>query len=109
LADLTARDHRKLVVVDGTIALVGGRNLSHEYYTSFEEVRPTVVSVTPGDANGNGSIDRVTVVFSEDVDGASLGVVNATGFTLTGYTLAFGLERLSLRVIEAKAPAMPAH
>src|SRR5690606_6403715 len=38
LEDLKQRDHRKLVVVDGRIALLGGRNLSHEYYTGFEEV-----------------------------------------------------------------------
>jgi cardiolipin synthase A/B len=37
--DLKRRDHRKLVVVDGRVALLGGRNLSHEYYTGFEEVR----------------------------------------------------------------------
>lgn len=38
LADLKARDHRKLVVADGRLALLGGRNLSHEYYTGFDEV-----------------------------------------------------------------------
>lgn len=38
LSDLKLRDHRKLVVVDGALALVGGRNLSHEYYAGFEEV-----------------------------------------------------------------------
>jgi phosphatidylserine/phosphatidylglycerophosphate/cardiolipin synthase-like enzyme len=38
LEDLKRRDHRKLVVVDGRVALLGGRNLSHEYYTGFEEV-----------------------------------------------------------------------
>jgi phosphatidylserine/phosphatidylglycerophosphate/cardiolipin synthase-like enzyme len=38
LEDLKLRDHRKLVVVDGRVALLGGRNLSHEYYTGFEEV-----------------------------------------------------------------------
>jgi phosphatidylserine/phosphatidylglycerophosphate/cardiolipin synthase-like enzyme len=38
LEDLKRRDHRKLVVVDGRVALVGGRNLSHEYYTGFTEV-----------------------------------------------------------------------
>ena len=38
LEDLKQRDHRKLVVVDGRVALLGGRNLSHEYYTGFEEV-----------------------------------------------------------------------
>jgi cardiolipin synthase len=38
LEDLKRRDHRKLVVVDSRVALVGGRNLSHEYYTGFEEV-----------------------------------------------------------------------
>ncbi|MCC6868212.1 MAG: phosphatidylserine/phosphatidylglycerophosphate/cardiolipin synthase family protein [Burkholderiales bacterium] len=36
--DLKRRDHRKLVVVDNRIALLGGRNLSHEYYTGFDEV-----------------------------------------------------------------------
>ena len=38
LEDLKQRDHRKLVVVDGHVALLGGRNLSHEYYTGFGEV-----------------------------------------------------------------------
>ncbi len=37
LADLKRRDHCKLVVVDGALALIGGRNLSHEYYTGFDE------------------------------------------------------------------------
>jgi phosphatidylserine/phosphatidylglycerophosphate/cardiolipin synthase-like enzyme len=39
VADLKVRDHRKLVVADGRVALLGGRNLSHEYYTGFDEVR----------------------------------------------------------------------
>ncbi len=39
LKDLKQRDHRKLVVADGAIALLGGRNLSAEYYTAFEEAR----------------------------------------------------------------------
>jgi phosphatidylserine/phosphatidylglycerophosphate/cardiolipin synthase-like enzyme len=43
LEDLKQRDHRKLMVVDGNVALLGGRNLSHEYYTGFGEVR-----LTPG-------------------------------------------------------------
>jgi cardiolipin synthase len=38
LEDLKRRDHRKLVVVDSRVALVGGRNLSHEYYAGFNEV-----------------------------------------------------------------------
>jgi phosphatidylserine/phosphatidylglycerophosphate/cardiolipin synthase-like enzyme len=38
LQDLKQRDHRKLVVVDNRLALLGGRNLSHEYYTGFDEV-----------------------------------------------------------------------
>jgi biotin carboxylase len=45
LADLKQRDHRKLVIVDDRVALVGGRNLSHEYYTGFDEV-PLVPSAT---------------------------------------------------------------
>ncbi|HEY6559905.1 MAG TPA: phosphatidylserine/phosphatidylglycerophosphate/cardiolipin synthase family protein [Polyangiaceae bacterium] len=35
--DVKQRDHRKLVVVDDRLALVGGRNFSHEYYTGFGE------------------------------------------------------------------------
>ena len=38
LEELKQRDHRKLVIVDGELALVGGRNLSHEYYAGFAEV-----------------------------------------------------------------------
>jgi cardiolipin synthase A/B len=45
LQDLKQRDHRKLVVVDNRIALLGGRNLSHEYYTGFDEVPLTPQSM----------------------------------------------------------------
>ena len=38
LEDLKQRDHKKLVVIDGALALVGGRNIAHEYYTGFGEV-----------------------------------------------------------------------
>jgi len=41
LEDLKQRDHRKLAVIDGEAALLGGRNLSHEYYTGFDEVHLT--------------------------------------------------------------------
>jgi phosphatidylserine/phosphatidylglycerophosphate/cardiolipin synthase-like enzyme len=44
LEDIKQRDHRKLVISDGRIALVGGRNLSHEYYTAFEEEKVTHAS-----------------------------------------------------------------
>jgi len=44
LQELKQRDHRKLVVIDGGVALVGGRNLSHEYYAGFDEVRLTAAS-----------------------------------------------------------------
>ncbi len=44
LEDLKQRDHRKIAVIDGAVALVGGRNLSHEYYTSFDEVKLTANS-----------------------------------------------------------------
>jgi phosphatidylserine/phosphatidylglycerophosphate/cardiolipin synthase-like enzyme len=37
LEELKRRDHRKLVVADGALALLGGRNLSHEYYVGFAE------------------------------------------------------------------------
>lgn len=36
--DLKLRDHRKLVVADDRVALVGGRNLAHEYYASPDEL-----------------------------------------------------------------------
>ena len=35
---LKKRDHRKLVIVDGRLAFVSGRNASNEYYTGFGEV-----------------------------------------------------------------------
>ena len=38
---LKCRDHRKLVTIDGALALLGGRNFSHEYYTGFSEVALT--------------------------------------------------------------------
>ncbi|MEZ4375158.1 MAG: phosphatidylserine/phosphatidylglycerophosphate/cardiolipin synthase family protein [Polyangiaceae bacterium] len=38
MADLKCRDHRKLTILDGRVALIGGRNLAHEYYTAFEEL-----------------------------------------------------------------------
>jgi phosphatidylserine/phosphatidylglycerophosphate/cardiolipin synthase-like enzyme len=38
---LKRRDHRKLVVVDGRVAFVGGRNAADEYYTGFDEVAIT--------------------------------------------------------------------
>ena len=44
LQDVKQRDHRKLAVIDGEVALVGGRNLSHEYYSGFDEMRLTARS-----------------------------------------------------------------
>lgn len=38
LEDLKQRDHRKVVIFDNRLALLGGRNVSHEYYTGFDEV-----------------------------------------------------------------------
>lgn len=38
LGDLKQRDHRKIAVADGELALMGGRNLSFEYYAGFDEV-----------------------------------------------------------------------
>jgi len=45
LQELKQRDHRKLVVVDNRLALLGGRNLSHEYYSGFDEVPLTAQSM----------------------------------------------------------------
>lgn len=45
LEALKHRDHRKLVIVDGRVALVGGRNLGREYYTGFDEVQ--LAAATP--------------------------------------------------------------
>lgn len=44
LEDIKQRDHRKLAVFDNALALLGGRNLSHEYYTGFEEIALTTTS-----------------------------------------------------------------
>jgi phosphatidylserine/phosphatidylglycerophosphate/cardiolipin synthase-like enzyme len=45
LLDIKQRDHRKLVVVDNRLALLGGRNLAHEYYSGFDEVPLTPQSM----------------------------------------------------------------
>jgi len=45
LDELKQRDHRKIAVIDGELALLGGRNLSHEYYAGFEEVPLTASSL----------------------------------------------------------------
>ena len=45
LEEIKQRDHRKLAVFDGTVALLGGRNLSHEYYAGFGEVKLTADSM----------------------------------------------------------------
>ena len=45
LRDVKRRDHRKVAVIDGDVALIGGRNLSHEYYTGFDEVPLTKQSL----------------------------------------------------------------
>ncbi len=45
LDELKQRDHRKIAVIDGELALLGGRNLSHEYYAGFEEVPLTARSL----------------------------------------------------------------
>ncbi|MBS2031977.1 MAG: phosphatidylserine/phosphatidylglycerophosphate/cardiolipin synthase family protein [Deltaproteobacteria bacterium] len=41
MTDIKQRNHRKIALIDGRVALVGGRNLSHEYYTGFAEERLT--------------------------------------------------------------------
>ena len=45
LDELKQRDHRKIAVFDGELALIGGRNLSHEYYAGFAEVPLTARSL----------------------------------------------------------------
>lgn len=53
--------------------------------------RPTMVGVATADTNGNGSIDRIDVKFSEAISGATTSVSNGTGFTLAGYPIAAGV------------------
>lgn len=38
VSSLKKRDHRKLLIVDGRLAFVSGRNAGDEYYKSFDEV-----------------------------------------------------------------------
>lgn len=38
VTDLKQRDHRKALIVDGTKALIGGRNIANSYYRGFDEV-----------------------------------------------------------------------
>jgi cardiolipin synthase A/B len=44
IEDLKQRDHRKILVVDGAVAVVGGRNLGDVYYRGFDEARLTPLS-----------------------------------------------------------------
>ena len=37
-SELKQREHRKLIIVDGELAFVSGRNAGDEYYTGFDEV-----------------------------------------------------------------------
>jgi len=41
VAGLKHRDHRKLVVIDGTTAILGGRNLGAPYFTALDEIAVT--------------------------------------------------------------------
>jgi phosphatidylserine/phosphatidylglycerophosphate/cardiolipin synthase-like enzyme len=45
VAGLKLRDHRKLLIIDGVVATVGGRNLGAPYYTGLREV--AVAADTP--------------------------------------------------------------
>jgi phosphatidylserine/phosphatidylglycerophosphate/cardiolipin synthase-like enzyme len=38
VSSLKKRDHRKLVIIDGRLAFVSGRNASDEYFSGFDEV-----------------------------------------------------------------------
>lgn len=38
MTDLKQRNHRKMILVDGQTAVLTGRNLSHSYYTGFDEL-----------------------------------------------------------------------
>lgn len=38
LEEIKQRDHRKLVIIDGTVGVVTGRNLAREYYQGFDEI-----------------------------------------------------------------------
>jgi len=64
--------------------------------------RATLVAMVPAERVRDGKLD-VVLSLPDAVSPATLGLSGDRR------TLAFGLERLSLRVIEAKAPAMPAH
>lgn len=35
---LKRRDHRKIIAIDGRVAIVGGRNCADEYWTGFDEI-----------------------------------------------------------------------
>jgi hypothetical protein len=52
--------------------------------------RPTIVSTTTLDTNGNGSIDRLVVTFSEAIDQTTSSALNGVGMSLAGYAMASG-------------------
>lgn len=52
--------------------------------------RPAMTGVSTADTNGNGSIDRIDVKFSEAISGATTSVTSGRGFTLAGYPISAG-------------------
>ena len=69
--------------VAGDIYITDGSNtLAGDTVTLTDAAAPVVISRTTGDFNLNGSIDRVTLTFSENLDSSTLGTfaVNVTGY-----------------------------
>jgi len=53
--------------------------------------RPTITSVLTSDVNGNGSLDHLTVTFSEDMNPATTSITKGDGLNIVGYTIALGV------------------
>ena len=51
---------------------------------TVDNTKPTIVSATTNDADGNGKIDQLIVVFDESMDSS---ITSSTGFTYGAYAL----------------------
>ncbi|MBI3856681.1 MAG: hypothetical protein HY293_13420, partial [Planctomycetes bacterium] len=72
--------------------------------------RPTIVSSTTLDSDGNGSIDRLIITFSEQINPAGVSATTGAGLALAGYIIANGtpgtpnINSITYRLAESGLP-----
>jgi hypothetical protein len=72
---------------------------------NIDTENPTVVSATTSDADGNGQIDQITVVYSDDVDDADYNAIAPTGYPVNvGASSGTGSTTLVYVLTESGSP-----